>query len=115
MDEGLADQGALGGLDRLFEPALERQVVAQAAQQRHRGMAVGVDQPGNEQVLGPGVDRQRRQTRPQRGQRGDRADAAVLDEDAMVVEDVLAASDRGNPAWGEDKSIHGREKPFEIS
>jgi len=42
----------LGGPDVLLQPALERQVVGQAAHQRHGGVRMRVDQARDENVLG---------------------------------------------------------------
>ncbi|MNP20856.1 hypothetical protein D3C76_1134500 [compost metagenome] len=66
----LIDPATFGRPDVLFQPGHQRQVVGQAAEQGHRRVAVGVDQPGAEQAawqlagfggdealgLGPGAD-----------------------------------------------------------
>jgi hypothetical protein len=46
------DQLRLERPDALAQPRRQRQVVADAAQQRHRGVRVQVDEPGHEQVPG---------------------------------------------------------------
>ena len=51
---GVQDRG-LGREDVLPQPALERQVVRQAAEERHGQVGVGVDQPGHEDAAA-GVD-----------------------------------------------------------
>ena len=38
----------LGGEDELLQPVLQLQIVGDAAEEAHRGMRVGVDQPGRE-------------------------------------------------------------------
>ncbi len=50
-DEILIDPLTLGGPDVLVQPGHQWQVVGNAAQKRHRGVAVGVDQAGGEQAL----------------------------------------------------------------
>ncbi|MNP31091.1 hypothetical protein D3C76_1241970 [compost metagenome] len=48
--ECFIDPASFGWPDVLFEPGHQGQVIGQAAEQRHRGMAMGVDQAGREQA-----------------------------------------------------------------
>ena len=50
VDEIGIDEAALARPDRLLEPCLERNVVGDAAKQRHRGMRVRVDQTRQQHV-----------------------------------------------------------------
>ena len=98
----------LRGPDMSFEPAHQRQVVGQAAHQRHRGVRMGVDQPGDQRVLAqvdfliggkavPGV-----------GQRQHRFDDAVAQGDAMTFQHRACGLDRDDPARTEKGiSKHG--------
>ena len=80
-----ADPACLSRPDILVQPLHQRQVVGVSAQQRHRGMGVGIDQPGNEDVVIqfhnlvglPGPDRFR--ARPRCG------DPVLDNDDGMVL------------------------------
>ena len=55
VDELAPSQRRFQRPDPFLQPALERQVVADAAQQIHRGVGVGVDQARDQQVVRQGV------------------------------------------------------------
>ncbi|MNN31985.1 hypothetical protein D3C81_1456960 [compost metagenome] len=95
-DEVLADPLGLGRPDVFLQPGHQWQVVGQAAEQAHGGMAVGVDQARGEQHA-----RQlagfRRRVAQRFGARGEEGDTAVADAQRVVTEDDASGFHRDNP------------------
>ena len=104
--ESRADVAALRRPDRLLQPAHQRQVVGDAAQQAHRGMGVEVDQARDQHVLGQldhlvrGVARARRVLAEQVD------DASAADRDRVVGEHGVVRIDGDDPA-GVDQQVDG--------
>jgi hypothetical protein len=88
----------LGGPDVLLQPAHQRQVVGQAAHQRHRRVGVRVHQPRDQRMLAEvdlfigGIARLRV------GARQHGLDQTVAQRDAMLFQDRARGLDRDDPA-----------------
>ena len=85
VDEVGGDERGLGGEDVVVEPGHEGEVVGEAAQQRHRGVAVRVDQAGDDEVAG-GVDH-RGAVGAGRARAEQRGDAVAFDQDRAAFDD----------------------------
>ena len=106
-DELRPDHFRLGRPDVLLQPAHQRQVVGDAAQQRHRVVRVRVDQAGDQRVLVDATTRfARREARARVGDRQQRDDAIAVDRDGVVFEHHAVRLDRDDPA-GFDQQVAG--------
>ncbi|MNN00076.1 hypothetical protein D3C81_1126590 [compost metagenome] len=95
----------LGRPDVFLQPGHQRQVVGEAAEQAHRRVAVGVDQPGGEQHAGQfaalaGGHGQRLLAR------GEQGDAAVADAQRVVAQHHPGRFHRDYP-FGEQEQVQG--------
>ena len=105
-----ADPALLDRPHPVTKPGSERQVVCVAAQQRHRGMGMGVDQARNHHVTGALDDHARLVTAARLVGRQHGRDPAVDDRDGMALEDCSRRLDRHDPG-GRDEAVavlHGR-------
>jgi len=116
-DECMGGVAGLGGPDGFLQPAHQRQIVGQAAHQRHGRVAVEVDQPGGDDVFrkadgfggveaGSGLVR-----------REDGRYAPVTDGDAVMFEGGVVRLDRDEVS-GFDQQIdrdrrHGTGSVYE--
>ena len=101
----------LGGPDVAFQPRHQRQIVGQAAQQAHRGVGVGVDQPGHQQLAGQLDDLCAGQLRKtvQRFVRQDAENAVPLDEQGMVFEQIeILVDGEDEVGFEQGQVVHGR-------
>jgi hypothetical protein len=98
MDELRRHQGLFQRPDALSQPPHQRQVVADAAQQCHRGMSVRVDETGGEGVVG----QTNRLGRPVAAggfvARQDGNDPAAFDRHGVLFEHEAARNHRDDPA-----------------
>ena len=85
VDEVGGDERGLGREDVVVEPGHQREVVGEAAQQRHRRVAVRVDQAGDDEVAGSVDDGRAGGAGIVRGEH--RGDAVALDENRAPLED----------------------------
>ena len=102
----------LRGPDMLFEPAHERQVVGEAAHQRHRRVRVRVDQPGDEDVVGELDLLVMREALARLAGGQHRLDLAVAHGDGVVLEHRAGRLDRDDPARLEDEAASYRGVPW---
>ena len=85
VDEIGSDERGLGGKDVVVEPRHEREIVGEAAQQRHGGVAVRVDQAGDDQMAGGVYDASGVGAGFARGDQG--RDAVAFDQNRAALED----------------------------
>ncbi|MCY1415126.1 hypothetical protein D9M71_305950 [compost metagenome] len=101
-DEVFIDPAPFGRPDVLFEPGHQRQVIGQAAEQGHRRMAVGVDQPRAEQAArqfaGFASDE-----RLGLAARADEHDLPVADAQGMILQNHSGRFDRHQPGRQEQQ------------
>ena len=98
-DELLGQQRLLDRPDAGRQPFHQRQVVAEAAQQRHRRMRVEVEQAGNDDVVGQVGHERCSVACPQFGSRSDGDDGTgIVDRDRVSFEDDAGRFDRHDPA-----------------
>ena len=96
-------QPALRGPHHLVQPAQQWQVAAHSAQQQHRGVAVGVDQPGQQhpgQLADRAAGGRGLRERPHPG------DAPVRDVDGAVAQDRARGVARQHHRGGEPRGPH---------
>src|SRR3546814_188324 len=105
-DEVRADHRALDRPDVLLQPDLQRQVVGDAAQQRHRVVGVAVDEAGHQRAVRAADGLRRIEPRPRFRARQDGDDGAVADGDGVVLEDHAVWFDRDDEA-GFDEDVAG--------
>ena len=82
----------------ILQPGHERPVVGQAAQERHGGMAMQIDQAGQQEVLVQHRLAHWRKARQRFPFRQERDDPAAMDGDGMVLENRVGGFDRYRPA-----------------
>jgi hypothetical protein len=87
---------------------LEREVIACPTQQGHRSMAVQIDQPRDQQVIGQVGSVSLRVHAQGIVARHDGFDQGAPDDDSMVDENGIRRFDRRNPAWCQDDGQFGR-------
>jgi len=107
VDERVGYQGGLDRPDPLVQPALERQVVGDAAQQAHRGVAMQIDQAGDQQVVGALDQGGARMAGDRLGARQHCFDPLAPDHDRMVVQDRGLRRHRRDPAGGDQDGVGG--------
>ena len=95
-DKVFIDPLALGRPDVVFQPGHQRQIVGQATEQRHRRVAVGVDQPRRQQDIRQFTDF-RGVTLQCFGARADKHDATVTDAQAVLLEHHACRFDGDQP------------------
>ncbi len=105
-DEIGTEPARFGRPDVAFQPRLERQIVRQATQQRHCGMAVGIDQPWHQQVVGQVQGLAGLVAALGLGARQQREDAPVADHAGAVLVD-RAAGHHGHHPGGGKRQIGG--------
>ena len=105
-DELGTDYLAFDRPDVFLQPDHQRQVVGDAAQQRHRVVAVAVDQAGDERGVGPRHHLAGAEPGPRLVPRQHRHDAAVADGHRVVGEHHASGLDRDHPA-GFDQQVAG--------
>ena len=105
-DEFRADQRRLDRPDVFLQPDLQRQIVGDAAQQRHRIVRMGVDQPGDQHGLRPRHGLGRREARTRLGRRQHRDDRAAAHGDGVILAHHAVRFDRHQEA-GFDQQVAG--------
>ena len=111
MDEFGRNQRFFQRPDALRKPAHQRQIVADTAQQSHRGVRMAVDQPGYHRVMGQVclADRVVPRSRVRAWQDLDNATAG--NGDCVVSQDHSARDDGHDPAAVEQGIDVGHRKP----
>ena len=92
--------------DRLAQPGLERHVVREAPKQRHCGVRMGIDEPGNQHVPRPLDEHPGPVSLARLGGRQDRLDAALGDGNGMIGEDLPVGFDGYAPV-GKNQCVAG--------
>src|SRR5471030_1663715 len=90
------DPFGFGRPDVVFQPSHQRQIIGQAAEQRHRRVAMGVDQAGADQNIWQ-LTNFSRVTLQRFGTRADKHDATVADTQAVLFEDHACGFDGYQP------------------
>ncbi len=92
--------------DMVLQPFHQRQIIGDAAQQRHRIVGMRVDQARQQRRVGPGDRPGRSETRARLGNRQDRENHAALHRDRMVFQHHAVRHHR-NDETGFDEEIAG--------
>ena len=102
-DERFVDPLGLGGPDVVLQPVHQRQIVGQAAEQGHGGMAVGVDQAGGEHAVRQ-LAHLRGRMAQRLGARSDQGDAPVANAQAVLAQHHAGGLD-GHQPGGQEQQI----------
>ena len=97
MHKVVARQPGFRRPDAFAQPALKRQVIANATQQRHGGMRMQVDQARNEQMAIKHLSARIWITRASLGHRQDRFDLACTYSQRMPPQHLASRNHRGDP------------------
>ncbi|VVN34582.1 hypothetical protein PS639_04994 [Pseudomonas fluorescens] len=95
-NKGFVNPFGFGRPNVVFQPGHQRQIIRQAAEQRHRGMPVGIDQARAEQHVRQFADFACLKLQC-RGTRADKDDAPVADAQGVLLEDNASGFDGYQP------------------
>jgi len=104
-DELLGDVARFGGEDVLLEPVLKRQIIGNAPEENHGGVAVRVDQAGQDQLAAGQNAPCRRVPCRNLDTRANRQDLVAADCNGAILKDAEAGVHRHDGAAG-DQQVH---------